>query len=950
MSRRRRPTTAIALRRDPSTVVELRRQVPPASSRSARTRAPALAVVAVDGLAQLAYEIEASRCRTSSAIAATTGVVGVADQVGVRGARASRCAAARSATIRVRVGRAMAGPPWSPVATASRRGCSTPATGRLAAITLPDDPGRERAGALAPAAPRVRGRRRRSPARGCTSRRSALHEVTVNGDPVADDLLAPGWTTYDAPAARPTPTTSRACSGRVRNAIAAALGDGWYRGPARLGPAATTAATTGARSALIAQLEVELADGTRAADRHRRAPGARRPARSARADLYDGCVDRPRGCGAPGWDRPGLRRLRRGRRRAVVPFDPRVIEPRVAPPVRVVAVLAGRRASARPGRRRPARRRPEHRRASCGSASAASAGDRVTVRHAEVLEPDGSLHTRSLRSAKATDTLHRSPTTRDGRSSRRSRSTASGTPRSRRRRGRSTPRFVAISSDTPPRGSFACSDAGLDAAPRERRLVAAGQLRLGPDRLPAARRAARLDRRRPGVRADRLHAVRRPRPSGRAGCATSRSTRTTAWACPAVVPERGRRRRRPVRPGRLGRRGDDRAVGGATSRTATPTSCARSSPSMRRWVDSLVARAATDGLLGRRSSSATGSTLTPRSDRPWEAKADSDFLANAFFAHSARLWPARGRSGARRRASGAGCARPRATRSAGRTWARWRDARASTTQTGCALALRFGIAPDAERAERRRARSRGWSARPTAGWRPASSARRWCCPRCADAGHFDEAYRMLLRRRARRRGCTRSTRARPRSGSAGTPSCPTARSTPGRMATPPNAGPRATSAHALVQPLRLRRGIDWVYRNVAGLAPDRPARLPARRLRASARRRDQAMPRHRWTRRMAGRDRLRVATTCSASRSRRRSGRLERSTVATDASIVTVDGGPSDARVEVGPAVTSSSSVAPMSPIPPRLGRRGRPCRRRGGRLTRMRRRFRPGARSARGS
>ena len=31
-------------------------------------------------------------------------------------------------------------------------------------------------------------------------------------------------------------------------------------------------------------------------------------------------------------------------------------------------------------------------------------GDTVTVRHAEVLEPDGSLHTRSLRSAKATDT------------------------------------------------------------------------------------------------------------------------------------------------------------------------------------------------------------------------------------------------------------------------------------------------------------------------------------------------------------------------------------------------------------------------------------------------------------------------------------------------------------------------------------------------------------------
>ena len=85
----------------------------------------------------------------------------------------------------------------------------------------------------------------------------------------------------------------------------------------------------------------------------------------------------------------------------MVPFDPRVIEPRIG-----AAGASGRRAA-------PERtRRPDGSVAFDGCQNIAGwlrltvrgkAGDRVVVRHAEVLEPDGSLHIRSLRSAKATD-------------------------------------------------------------------------------------------------------------------------------------------------------------------------------------------------------------------------------------------------------------------------------------------------------------------------------------------------------------------------------------------------------------------------------------------------------------------------------------------------------------------------------------------------------------------
>ena len=111
--------------------------------------------------------------------------------------------------------------------------------------------------------------------------------MTINGRPVGRRPAAPGWTPYDDRLLADTyDVTALLRSGA--NAIAASLGDGWYRGRLGWNPDGT-GATTGRELGLIAQLEIELEDGTvqrivsdeTLARGHRRDP-ARRPLRRRR--------------------------------------------------------------------------------------------------------------------------------------------------------------------------------------------------------------------------------------------------------------------------------------------------------------------------------------------------------------------------------------------------------------------------------------------------------------------------------------------------------------------------------------------------------------------------------------------------------------------------------------------------------------------------------------------
>ncbi len=247
-----------------------------------------------------------------------------------------------------------------------------------------------------------------------------------------------------------------------------------------------------------------------------------------------------------------------------------------------------------------------------------------------------------------------------------------------------------------------------------------------------------------------------------------------------------------------------------------PSVLADQRDSMAQWLESLAARRGADGLLPP--SMQFGDWLDPDapSDRPWKAKADSTYIANAFLVHSARLTA----DAARALGDGALEARARALADdvAPRTWERWRD-HALTTQTGCAVALRLGVAPDAERPEVAAALARlvrDADGRVATGFLGTPLV----LPALAEFGHLDEAYLMLLRRDDPswlyqvEQGATtvweRWDAIRP-DGSIH----------PGTMAPPPDMTGSDEEHMLSFNHYAYGAVIDWVYRHLAGLAPDR---------------------------------------------------------------------------------------------------------------------------------
>ena len=127
-----------------------------------------------------------------------------------------------------------------------------------------------------------------------------LHRVAINGHPVSDELLEPGWQSYHHRLLYATyDVTGLLTEGR--NAISAAVGDGWYRGTLTWRDLHNV---YGDASCLLAQLEIRLAGGgtvTVVTDRQWRAStGALRA-----ADIYDG-TDVDLRLEPAGWQRPGF--------------------------------------------------------------------------------------------------------------------------------------------------------------------------------------------------------------------------------------------------------------------------------------------------------------------------------------------------------------------------------------------------------------------------------------------------------------------------------------------------------------------------------------------------------------------------------------------------------------------------------------------------------------------
>ena len=220
-----------------------------------------------------------------------------------------------------------------------------------------------------------------------------IFETYVNGQPGSEDVLSPGWSSYEWRLRyRSYDVTSLL---QPRSVLGIALGNGWFRG--RLGWGGGSA-YYGKELAALAQLEIEFADGhvqTVVTDKSWRAG----PSAAVSNDLYDGqTIDARRHSDA--WLQPGFSDdAWTGVHAAKLDFN--TLTPAVGPPVRRQEELPPINIWTSPA----GKTLVDYGQNLVGWVRVrvqGPAGTTVTLRHAEVLELD-ELVTRPLRTAKATD-------------------------------------------------------------------------------------------------------------------------------------------------------------------------------------------------------------------------------------------------------------------------------------------------------------------------------------------------------------------------------------------------------------------------------------------------------------------------------------------------------------------------------------------------------------------
>jgi len=229
-----------------------------------------------------------------------------------------------------------------------------------------------------------------------------VYEMTINGKPVGDARLAPGWTDYAKRVAYQTYDATNLFA-QGENVIGVQLSPGWYAG--RLGLASELgggrkSAFYGAEPAFFLQGEILLANGQHVSVQTDENWRWNRGGPLLTADLFDGETRDERNV-TPGWDEP----LFQG-------ADWRPVDP--APELKP-ALFAERAAPIRAYDARPAlsvrKTAPgvhvydfgQNQSGVLRIRIAGAAGTMLTIRHGEVLDADGKLYTANLRSAAQTD-------------------------------------------------------------------------------------------------------------------------------------------------------------------------------------------------------------------------------------------------------------------------------------------------------------------------------------------------------------------------------------------------------------------------------------------------------------------------------------------------------------------------------------------------------------------
>ncbi len=224
-----------------------------------------------------------------------------------------------------------------------------------------------------------------------------VYELRLNGERVGDAELAPGWTAYDERIDYQTyDVTDQVRAGQ--NVLGAEVAPGWYTGKVAM----FGTDVYGTDTSVIAEMVVEYADGTSTVvttdDSWRTTAGPTREADLLDGESYDARV----AAEVEGWDEPGFDA---GSWDAVAvrnePTD--VLEPQTAVDVRVTEELETAERIESPTDGVHLYDLGQNMVGHVRLTLQGEPGQTVTIRHGEVLNPDGTLYTANLRTAKATD-------------------------------------------------------------------------------------------------------------------------------------------------------------------------------------------------------------------------------------------------------------------------------------------------------------------------------------------------------------------------------------------------------------------------------------------------------------------------------------------------------------------------------------------------------------------
>jgi alpha-L-rhamnosidase len=220
-----------------------------------------------------------------------------------------------------------------------------------------------------------------------------LYEMFINGHRVGDELMTPGWTSYNRRLQYQTyDVTGLLKTGR--NAMGAVLGDGWYRGVIGFAGAHDR---YGSRLALLCQLEVTYEDGHReiigSDARWKTLPGPILNSQLYDGESYDARLERAgwnaAGYGDAGWSPVEV--LAASKEALIASEGPAVRRINELVPIKIFTSPSGDRVvdlgQNMVGWARLKVKGP--------------AGTVVTLRHAEVLDRSGNVYTDNLRSAKS---------------------------------------------------------------------------------------------------------------------------------------------------------------------------------------------------------------------------------------------------------------------------------------------------------------------------------------------------------------------------------------------------------------------------------------------------------------------------------------------------------------------------------------------------------------------